>query len=148
MDGAASPASSQGRPASSAEFNPERIQEMHETKQELILKVQGLKKDLQARLPKRGTGRALPDDWRTRMDGQVKQYRAELGDLQATLTAEMGSLRSGLQDMNARIRKQLDSNSELVRSMQARGDPPTRQIAAAVLAPPPPPPRALPHCPA
>ena len=56
--------------------------------------------------------------------------------LQATLSSEMGSLRTELLDMKARIRKQLDSNGELIHGMQARGDQPTQQIATAALAPP------------
>ena len=50
------------------EFRPESIAEMHETKAELILKVQALKRELA--------------DWRGRVDGQVTRYRGELADLQ------------------------------------------------------------------
>lgn len=49
---------------------------------------------------------------------------------QATLTSEMGSLRSELTDMKARIRKQLDANAQVLRDMAARGDGPTRALAA------------------
>ncbi len=45
---------------------------------------------------------------------------------QATLTSEMGGLRSELADVKARIRAQLEANGEAIANLHARGDPGTR----------------------
>lgn len=45
---------------------------------------------------------------------------------QATLTSEMGGLRSELADVKARIRAQLEANGEAIASLHARGDLATR----------------------
>ncbi|KAI7844489.1 hypothetical protein COHA_001948 [Chlorella ohadii] len=93
-------------------FNPADIAELRDSKQELILKVQSMKKELA--------------DWRVRMNERVEGYRTDLTTLQATLTSEMGGLRSELADVKARIRAQLEANGEAIANLHARGDPGTR----------------------
>lgn len=61
------------------------------------------------------------------MGQQVEGHRAELTELQATLTTEMGGLRSELQEVKARIRAQLEGNAGAIAALHARGDPATRQ---------------------
>ena len=45
---------------------------------------------------------------------------------QATLTTEMGGLRSELAEVKARIRAQLEANGEAIAGLHARGDVATR----------------------
>jgi hypothetical protein len=51
--------------------------------------VSNLKRDLQ--------------DWRFKLDNQVKSYRSELGDLRKTLNTEVGQLRNEFQVRHTRV---------------------------------------------
>ena len=53
---------------------------------------------------------------------------------QATLTADMGGLRSELAEVKARIRVQLEANGETIATLHARGDATTRQQLEAAAA--------------
>ncbi|GAB4815776.1 hypothetical protein N2152v2_002822 [Parachlorella kessleri] len=94
-------------------------QELHESKQGLILKVQALKKELQ--------------DWRGHMDGQVKTYRTELSGLQQSLQGDIQGLRADLQQLQKRIRSQLGSSDELIAAIKQRGPPAVQQAVATSL---------------
>lgn len=59
----------------------------------MLNKVQTLKKELQ--------------DWRTKLDGQVKSYRSEIADLRKTLNSEVESLRTEFLDLKAALKQQL-----------------------------------------
>jgi len=54
-----------------------------ESRNELLSRVSNLKRDLQ--------------DWRFKLDNQVKSYRSELGDLRKTLNTEVSQLRNEFQ---------------------------------------------------
>ncbi|KAK9829108.1 hypothetical protein WJX72_003927 [[Myrmecia] bisecta] len=79
------------------QLEAERLQELRESKDELLQKVQVLKKELQ--------------DWRTRLTGQVKGYDAEMGELRKTLNAEVEGLRQEFQDLRNTLREQLEATA-------------------------------------
>eukprot|EP01024_Parvocaulis_polyphysoides_P007037 TRINITY_DN12129_c0_g1_i2.p3 TRINITY_DN12129_c0_g1~~TRINITY_DN12129_c0_g1_i2.p3 ORF type:complete len:125 (-),score=18.09 TRINITY_DN12129_c0_g1_i2:337-711(-) len=81
------------------------IKNLQENKDELLGRIQGLKKDL--------------TDWRGRLDEQVKAYREELGTLRKSLNDEVENLRSEFQDLRVTLKNQL----ELTASMAAREAP-------------------------
>eukprot|EP01023_Acetabularia_acetabulum_P022993 TRINITY_DN2258_c0_g1_i1.p1 TRINITY_DN2258_c0_g1~~TRINITY_DN2258_c0_g1_i1.p1 ORF type:complete len:167 (-),score=35.97 TRINITY_DN2258_c0_g1_i1:152-652(-) len=81
------------------------IKNLQENKDELLGRIQGLKKDL--------------TDWRGRLDEQVKSYREELGTLRKSLNDEVENLRSEFQDLRVTLKTQL----ELTASMAAREAP-------------------------
>jgi len=72
---------------------------LQENKNELLLRVQSLKKEL--------------SDWRQKLDAQVKTYKNELGDLRSTLNQEVEQLRSEFQDLRSTLRQQLESTAQL-----------------------------------
>ncbi|KAL6185964.1 hypothetical protein ACLB2K_042086 [Fragaria x ananassa] len=57
-----------------------KIEELNESRAELLGRIQGLKKDLQT--------------WRSKLDSQVKVYRDELSELKQSLNTEVEQLRS------------------------------------------------------
>ena len=52
-------------------------------------------------------------DWRFKLDNQVKSYRSELGDLRKTLNTEVGSLRKEFQDLRATLKQQLEATAAI-----------------------------------
>eukprot|EP00873_Tetraselmis_striata_P018413 jgi/Tetstr1/438677/TSEL_027227.t1 len=76
--------------------------ELQENKNELLLRVQSLKKEL--------------SDWRMKLDAQVKTYRSELGELRTTLNDEVDQLRTEFQDLRSTLRQQLEATSNLAAS--------------------------------
>ncbi|KAG1338704.1 CAP-Gly domain-containing linker protein 1 [Cocos nucifera] len=78
------------------QFQPlgDRITELNESQSELLLKLQGLKQDLQ--------------DWRSKLDTQVKIYKDELSDLKKALNTELGQLRSEFKELRTTLQMQQD----------------------------------------
>ena len=74
-------------------------QELQESRNELLGRVQTLKKDLH--------------DWRSKLDDQVKNYRSELGDLKQTLHSEVDQLRNEFQELRRTLREQLETTASL-----------------------------------
>eukprot|EP01026_Neomeris_dumetosa_P066158 TRINITY_DN638_c0_g1_i3.p2 TRINITY_DN638_c0_g1~~TRINITY_DN638_c0_g1_i3.p2 ORF type:complete len:130 (-),score=32.00 TRINITY_DN638_c0_g1_i3:247-636(-) len=81
------------------------IKNLQENKDELLQRINRLKKDL--------------TDWRGKLDEQVKAYREELGGLRKSLNDEVESLRGEFQDLRVTLKTQL----ELTASMAAREIP-------------------------
>ena len=52
-------------------------------------------------------------DWRFKLDNQVKAYRGELGDLRKTLNSEVAQLRDEFQDLRATLRQQLEATAAI-----------------------------------
>jgi chromosome segregation ATPase len=67
-------------------------QEHQQTREELLNRVHALKSELQ--------------EWRYKMDGQVKNYKGELAALKETLASETGALRRELEETNERLKRQ------------------------------------------
>mmetsp|Transcript_39346 Transcript_39346/g.93230 ORF Transcript_39346/g.93230 Transcript_39346/m.93230 type:complete len:127 (+) Transcript_39346:140-520(+) len=65
---------------SGAQLESKHLGELQENKNELLLRVQSLKKEL--------------SDWRSKLDAQVKTYKNELGELRTALNQEVEQLRS------------------------------------------------------
>ncbi|XP_010921807.1 uncharacterized protein [Elaeis guineensis] len=78
------------------QFQPlgDRITELNESQSELLLKLQGLKQDLQ--------------NWRSKLDTQVKLYKDELSDLKKALNTELGQLRSEFTELRTTLQMQQD----------------------------------------
>lgn len=70
-----------------------QLRDHQQSREELLSKVHGLKNELQ--------------DWRYKMDGQVKNYRGELSSLKETLANEVASLRKELEETSERLKKQI-----------------------------------------
>ncbi|KAL4430334.1 hypothetical protein ABPG77_002140 [Micractinium sp. CCAP 211/92] len=101
------------RTSGHSEFRPEAMLELRDSKQELILKVQAMKKEL--------------SDWRGRISQQVEAHRGDLLDLQASLTEEMAGLRRELAGVKATIRSQLEASEAALGTLRSSGaaHPPT-----------------------
>ncbi|KAL7104958.1 hypothetical protein ACP275_07G014800 [Erythranthe tilingii] len=74
------------------ENSDSKIAELTESRQELLGRIQNLKLDLQ--------------NWRTKLDGQVKVYRDELSQLKQSLTTEVEQLRTEFQDLRTTLQQQ------------------------------------------
>jgi len=70
-----------------------QLRDHQQSREELLSKVHGLKNELQ--------------DWRYKMDGQVKNYRGELSSLKETLANEVASLRKELEETSERLKNQI-----------------------------------------
>mmetsp|Transcript_9607 Transcript_9607/g.13050 ORF Transcript_9607/g.13050 Transcript_9607/m.13050 type:complete len:107 (+) Transcript_9607:110-430(+) len=81
------------------QLETKQLGELQESRNELLSRVQNLKKDLQ--------------DWRFKLDSQVKTYRTELGDLRKTLNTEVDQLRTEFQELRHTLREQLEATSSL-----------------------------------
>ncbi|XP_024402611.1 uncharacterized protein [Physcomitrium patens] len=79
---------------------------LNESRNELLQRVQALKKDL--------------ENWRGKLDTQVKSYREELGDLRSALNSEVEQLRVEFQD----LRNTLKQQRELTATKLAKLDEP------------------------
>mmetsp|Transcript_82 Transcript_82/g.136 ORF Transcript_82/g.136 Transcript_82/m.136 type:complete len:121 (-) Transcript_82:882-1244(-) len=77
----------------------QHLTELTEQKNELLAKVQTMKKELQ--------------DWRNKLDNQVKCYRGEISDLRKTLNTEVESLRSEFLDLKSALKQQLELTAGL-----------------------------------
>eukprot|EP00877_Chromochloris_zofingiensis_P005891 jgi/Chrzof1/1555/Cz10g12090.t1 len=75
------------------------LTELNEQKNELLQKVQVLRKDL--------------EDWRSKLETQVKNYKTEIGDLRQALNTEVDTLRSEFMDLKAALKQQLDLTASL-----------------------------------
>lgn len=67
-------------------------QEHQQTREELLNRVHALKSELQ--------------EWRYKMDGQVKNYKGELAALKETLASETAALRRELEETSERLKRQ------------------------------------------
>ncbi|KAH7447500.1 hypothetical protein KP509_01G109300 [Ceratopteris richardii] len=75
------------------------LQEINDSKAELLARVQSLRKDIR--------------DWRGKLDSQVLSYRQELGELRNTLNIEVEQLKLDFQDLRLTLKKQLDTTTKL-----------------------------------
>ncbi|KAM5569001.1 hypothetical protein ABKV19_016496 [Rosa sericea] len=71
-----------------------KIEELTESRSELLGRIQGLKTDLQT--------------WRSKLDSQVKVYRDELSELKQSLNTEVEQLRSEFQELRTTLQQQQD----------------------------------------
>ncbi|XP_024360150.1 uncharacterized protein [Physcomitrium patens] len=85
-------------------------QGLNESRNELLQRVQALKKDL--------------ENWRAKLDTQVKSYREELGGLRCALNLEVDQLRVGFQD----LRNILKHQQELTATKLANLDEPKEPV--------------------
>eukprot|EP01025_Chloroclados_australasicus_P066242 TRINITY_DN9088_c0_g2_i1.p4 TRINITY_DN9088_c0_g2~~TRINITY_DN9088_c0_g2_i1.p4 ORF type:complete len:114 (-),score=13.94 TRINITY_DN9088_c0_g2_i1:699-1040(-) len=83
----------------SIQVDSEQIAELRETKDELLTRVQTLKKEL--------------SDWRDKLDDQMKTYRSDLGDLRNSLNAEVEALREQFRELRGNIKAQLEVTQQL-----------------------------------
>ncbi|KAH9308317.1 hypothetical protein KI387_036228 [Taxus chinensis] len=75
------------------------LQDLSESRADLLGRIHNLKKDLQ--------------EWRGKLDTQVKTYREELGDLKSSLNLEVEQLKSEFEDLRKSLRKQLDDATNI-----------------------------------
>ncbi|XP_010259642.1 PREDICTED: uncharacterized protein LOC104598988 isoform X4 [Nelumbo nucifera] len=75
-----------------------RIAELNESRSELLSRIQGLKQDLQ--------------NWRSKLDTQVKIYRDELSELKKSLNVEVEQLRF-LQDLSEDVDETKNPEAEV-----------------------------------
>lgn len=52
-------------------------------------------------------------EWRFKLDNQVKSYRSELGDLRKTLNSEVTQLRDEFADLRQTLKQQLEATAEM-----------------------------------
>ncbi|XP_008801067.2 uncharacterized protein LOC103715271 isoform X2 [Phoenix dactylifera] len=83
-------------PRLSPPFQPlgDRITELNESQSELLLRLQGLKQDMQ--------------NWRSKLDTQVKIYKDELSELKKVLNTELERLRSEFTELRTTLQMQQD----------------------------------------
>ncbi|XP_031496530.1 uncharacterized protein LOC116261801 isoform X2 [Nymphaea colorata] len=100
-------------PSSSSKENlaplTSRIAELKESKADLLGRIQGLKKDLQ--------------DWRSKLDTQVKTYREELTDLKKTLIVEVEQLKSEFQELRNTLQQQQDDVANSLNNLTMKETP-------------------------
>ncbi|XP_078175746.1 uncharacterized protein LOC144569328 isoform X2 [Carex rostrata] len=70
----------------------DKIAELNESQSELLGRLRGLKEDLQ--------------NWRVKLDTQVKTYKDELSDLKKALGSEMEQLTLDFQELRTTLQKQ------------------------------------------
>ncbi|XP_012487509.1 uncharacterized protein LOC105800754 [Gossypium raimondii] len=80
-----------------------KIAELNESRAELLSRIQGLKLDLQ--------------NWRSKLDTQVKIYRDELTDLKKTLNVEVDQLRTEFQDLRNTLHQQHEDVTASLRNL-------------------------------
>ncbi|KAB2014914.1 hypothetical protein ERO13_D09G240400v2 [Gossypium hirsutum] len=80
-----------------------KIAELNESRAELLSRIQGLKMDLQ--------------NWRSKLDTQVKIYRDELTDLKKTLNVEVDQLRTEFQDLRNTLHQQHEDVTASLRNL-------------------------------
>eukprot|EP00899_Mesostigma_viride_P014566 jgi/Mesvir1/2310/Mv19343-RA.1 len=83
----------------SAQLEAKQLGELQASRNELLNRVQNLKKDLQ--------------DWRVKLDSQVKGYRTELGELRSTLNNEVEQLRAEFAELRKTLKDQLEQTVQL-----------------------------------
>ncbi|KAG8372951.1 hypothetical protein BUALT_Bualt12G0120400 [Buddleja alternifolia] len=83
-------------------INP-KIAELTESRQELFSRIQNLKQDLQ--------------NWRMKMDTQVKVHRDELSELKKSLNTEVDQLRSEFQELRTTLQQQQEDVTASLRNL-------------------------------
>ncbi|KAL0348681.1 UNVERIFIED_CONTAM: hypothetical protein Sangu_1095900 [Sesamum angustifolium] len=79
------------------------LQELAESRQELLSRIQNLKQDLQ--------------NWRMKLDTQVKVYRDELSDLKKSLNTEVEQLRTEFQELRTTLQQQQEDVTASLRNL-------------------------------
>ena len=120
-------------------------QALKSSKEELVQRVEGLKKarfcpasphKCMACLESEHAGAlskarclCLQDlaDWRVRLNSQVEQYQTEMGGLRTQLMTEMEALRSEFLDMRVSLQKQMDATWTAVDSADQAAQPQQEQ---------------------
>ncbi|GLT79404.1 hypothetical protein SLA2020_508940 [Shorea laevis] len=80
-----------------------KIAELNESRAELLNRIQGLKQDLQ--------------NWRSKLDIQVKIYSDELTELKKTLNVEVEHLRSEFQELRNTLHRQQEDVTASLRNL-------------------------------
>ncbi|XP_022722432.1 uncharacterized protein LOC111279693 [Durio zibethinus] len=80
-----------------------KIAELNESRTELLGRIQGLKQDLQ--------------NWRSKLDTQVKIYRDELTELKKTLNVEVEQLRTEFQELRNTLHQQQEDVTASLRDL-------------------------------
>ncbi|XP_073277563.1 uncharacterized protein [Primulina huaijiensis] len=81
-----------------------KIAELAESRQELMNRIQTLKQDLQ--------------NWRLKMDTQVKVYRSELSELKNSLYSEVEQLRSEFQELRSTVQQQQEDVTASLKNLE------------------------------
>ncbi|KAJ4779016.1 uveal autoantigen with coiled-coil/ankyrin [Rhynchospora pubera] len=81
----------------------DKIAELNESQSELLGRLRGLKEDLQ--------------NWRLKLDTQVKTYKDELLDLKKALGSEMEQLTLDFQELRTTLQKQQDDVAASLRDL-------------------------------
>ncbi|XVF66233.1 hypothetical protein PTKIN_Ptkin10aG0019200 [Pterospermum kingtungense] len=80
-----------------------KIEELNQSRTELLGRIQGLKQDLQ--------------NWRSKLDNQVKIYRDELTELKKTLNVEVEQLRTEFQELRSTLHQQQEDVTASLRNL-------------------------------
>ncbi|GKV31502.1 hypothetical protein SLEP1_g40188 [Rubroshorea leprosula] len=80
-----------------------KIAELNESRAEVLNRIQGLKQDLQ--------------NWRSKLDTQVKIYSDELTELKKTLNVEVEHLRSEFQELRNTLHQQQEDVTASLRNL-------------------------------
>ncbi|XP_009343992.1 putative transcription factor kapC [Pyrus x bretschneideri] len=80
-----------------------KLAELNESRSELLVRIQGLKQDLQS--------------WRLKLDTQVKVYRDELSELKKSLSTEVDQLRSEFQELRTTLQQQQEDVTTSLRNL-------------------------------
>ncbi|XP_031113019.1 uncharacterized protein LOC116016763 [Ipomoea triloba] len=80
-----------------------KIAELSESRQELLNRIQNLKQDLQ--------------NWRSKLDTQVKVYRDELSELKKSLNVEVEQLRTDFQQLKSTLQQQQEDVTASLRNL-------------------------------
>lgn len=75
------------------------LTDLDASREDVLDRIQSLKNDLQ--------------DWRGKLDTQIKTHRQELGDMKNLLNDEVEQLRSEFQELKNSLLKQLDESTKL-----------------------------------
>ncbi|KAJ8470419.1 hypothetical protein OPV22_024762 [Ensete ventricosum] len=89
-----------------------KVAELNESQSELLARLQGLKQDLQ--------------NWRGKLDTQVKTYKDELSELKSRLNTDLGQLRSDFKDLKTTLQKQQEEVTASLRNLGLNDAPETR----------------------
>ncbi|KAI3469396.1 hypothetical protein Pfo_026059 [Paulownia fortunei] len=88
-------------------INP-KIAELAESRQELLGRIQNLKQDLQ--------------NWRMKLDTQVKVYRDELSELKKSLNTEVEQIRTEFQELRTTLQQQQEDVTSSLRNLGLQDD--------------------------
>ncbi|KAJ3688499.1 hypothetical protein LUZ61_017663 [Rhynchospora tenuis] len=93
----------------------DKIAELNESQSELLGRLRGLKEDLQ--------------NWRVKLNTQVKTYKDELLDLKTALSSEMEQLTLDFQELRTTLQKQQDDVTASLKNLGMSAKPENEENA-------------------